>query len=260
MPTQSARPSARCRAYRPGRAAWLVSIVAALGLAACTTTPEPNPGAGSAGSAGTTPDERLLNEQSEDFVSQNVFEGAATNAALGCVLGAVIGLTMNGEAQAAAKGCAIGGVAGGIYGGVDGYLNAKEAQYKTNEAAKMRSMAADAREDTERLAELLETSQRVVENDKRKLEDLRAQVDAKQISVEQARAEAASVRRNSDQIETILADAREKRDNYVAARDSLQTSDTAELDAEIGRLETEIAALETQLAAVNSSLQLNGLG
>ena len=66
--------------------------------------------------------------------------------------------------------------------------------------------------------------------------------------------------RNSEQIETILADAREKRDSYAAARARLDTNDTAELDREIARLEGEIDRLETQLASVNASLQLTGLG
>jgi chromosome segregation ATPase len=99
----------------------------------------------------------------------------------------------------------------------------------------------------------------VAENDRRRIDELKMRIDAKQITVEQARAEASLVRENTAQIEGVLAEARTRRDNYLQARAELASSDAGELDREIARLSGEIAELETQLTLVNSSLQVSGL-
>ena len=124
----------------------------------------------------------------------------------------------------------------------------------------MEAMARDVKEDNQQLAEMIDTARRVVDNDRRRLEELQQKVDSKVLTLEQAKAEAAVIRDNSAQIEDILEEARKKRDLYSDARSQLSTSDTAELDSEISRLNSEIAQLETQLNTVNSALKVSGLG
>lgn len=229
--------------------------VLALCLAACATAPVPT-----SGTAGLTPDEVALREQSASFVAQNVFEGAVVNAAIGCVLGAILVYSLTGEGDDAAVGCGVGGAAGAVYGGVDGYVTAKRTQAAENELAAIRAMTADVRSENEKLARLVESSQRVAENDRLRVDALKARIDAKQITLEQARAEAKLVRENTAQIDQVVAEARERRDNYVEARAKLAPSaNTQELDSEIATLNGEITELETQLTLVNSSLQVSGL-
>jgi hypothetical protein len=227
----------------------LFSFAMALTLAACATNYEH-----------LTGDERLLHEQSDSFVAENVFGGAGTGALIGVFVGALLGAAIGDDAESIGYGAAAGAAAGAIAGGVDGYLQAKQARYEADQVLMPRAVAADVRKDNQKLSELLQTASRVVEADKQKLARLQAQVQAQQITLDRARAQAAAVRENSETIEQTLEDAREKRDNYVHARNRLSWGDTAELDWEINQLDTEIAALDQQVAALNASLELTGLG
>jgi hypothetical protein len=74
-----------------------------------------------------------------------------------------------------------------------------------------------------------------------------------------ARVQAAFIRQNTAAIAAIVDDARKRRDDFLAARKSLQGSDTNAVDREIDRLDSEIAQLESQLASVNASLTLTEL-
>lgn len=227
-----------------------VALASALALGACQTI----------GGPPLTADEELLRTQSDSFVAENTLGGAATGAAVGCLILGILSVAANNNASGAGTACAVGAAAGAVVGGIDGYMKAKDAQYKANETAKMEAMAMDVKADNEQLAEMIDTARRVVDNDRRKLDELQRKVDSKQLTLEQARAEAAVIRDNSQQIEGILEEARNKRDLYTDARSRLTTSDTAELDDEISRLNSEIAELETQLNTVNSALRVSGLG
>ena len=52
-----------------------------------------------------------------------------------------------------------------------------------------------------KLGRLVESSQRVAENDRRRIDALKARIDSKQITLEQARAEAKLVQENTAEIE-----------------------------------------------------------
>jgi uncharacterized protein YcfJ len=204
-----------------------------------------------------TADEKLLHEQSDSFVEENVIGGAATGAIIGAIAGALLGAAIGGDAESAGYGAAAGLGAGAIVGGVDGYLQAKQAQEGANEVLMARSVAEDVRKDNQKLAAVLQTTTRVVEAEKQKLARLQEQVASNQITLDEARDKAASVRENSEVIEDVLSDAREQRDKYIDARNQLVYS--AELDGEINRLNSEIAELERQLASLNTSLELTDL-
>ena len=222
-------------------------------VSGCSTSSEIEP-------AQMTLDERQLREQSDSFVVESAGGGAIVLGTIGCILGATLVAFGGGDVGDVGRACAVAGAIGAVAGGVDGYMNAKEAQYKTNETAKMRSMAEDVRADNEKLRTLLESTRRVTENDQKRLDALKAEVDARTMTLEQAESEAAIVRANSEQIEEILNDVKDKRDLYLEAREQLRTNNTAELDKEIQRLNQDIAELEGHLGTVNASLQLTGLG
>jgi outer membrane lipoprotein SlyB len=221
--------------------------MAALLLAGCATSTE-----------NMTADEQLLREQSDSFVAENVFGGAAEGAVIGAIAGAILGGLIGGDATSMGYGAAAGAGAGAIAGGVDGYIQGKEAQYQANQVLMARSVAEDIRADNEELAKVLQTASRVVEADKQKLAKLQSQVAAKEMSLDQAQQEAALVRENSETIAGVLEDAKTKRDKFAESRGQLST-DTAEVDAEIGRLNTQIAQLEQQLDQLNASLELTDL-
>lgn len=236
------------RLHRHGR---YLCLAAALALAGCQTTGD---------GLILTQDEELLRTQSSSFVVENTAGGAAAGAAIGCLLVGLLVVASRGNSNDIATACAAGAVGGAVLGGVDGYMKAKQAQYKSNQIAMMESVAADARADNEKLSEAVETARRVAELDRQRLDNLARRVDAKQITVEQARNEAQVIRDNTRQIETILDGAREKRDTYVEARNSMGGGNPAALDGEIARLNQEIAVLETQLSSVNASMRVAGLG
>jgi outer membrane lipoprotein SlyB len=225
---------------------WLAGAVVCLLLAGCATSTE-----------NMTADEQLLREQSDSFVAENVFGGAAEGAIIGAIAGAILGGIIGGDATSMGYGAAAGAGAGAIAGGVDGYIQAKEAQYQADQVLMARAVAEDIRADNEKLANYLQTASRVVERDKQKLALLQSQVATKQMSLDQAREEAALVRDNSETIAGVLDDAKAKRDNYVESRASL--ADTSDVDAEISRLNTQIAQLEQQLTQLNASLELTDL-
>jgi hypothetical protein len=234
---------------------WVAIGTAAMFLAGCAS-----PSYRSASAPGLTPDERLLREQSDSFVQDNVFGGAVTGAVVGCVAGAILGALIAHDAKAAAIGCGAGGAGGAIVGGADGYMQAKSAQAQANQVVMAQSVAEDVRKQNQELETAVQTAQRVVDGDQRKIEALQARLASKQVTLAQAQAEAEAVRDNSRTIQTILADAQKKRDNFVQARSKLPGGDTADIDAQIAAMNSQIAQLEQQVSSINASLKMSGLG
>src|SRR6516162_159965 len=212
------------------------------------------------GNGNLTSDEKLLREQSDSFVQDNVFGGAATGAIVGCLLGGLLGALLGGRGADAAIGCGAGAAGGAIVGGVDGYMNAKAAQNQSNKILMTRSVTSDIRKENAKLESAVQTAQRVADSDQKKLDQIKSELAAKTISTENARAQASVIRQNSAAIAQILDAARKNRDNFVDARNKLQGGvDTTELDQQISQLDAEIAQLQNQLASVNTSLSLTGL-
>ncbi|MEQ8710128.1 MAG: hypothetical protein RIC36_14140 [Rhodospirillales bacterium] len=233
------------------------SLICALLLSACQTT---SPDGGAPYSGPLSADEELLRTQSDGFVTENVAGGALAYGTAGCLALGTVSIITNGDIRNAGTACLTGLVLGGVAGGVDGYMKAKEAQQKADRITIAKAMADDVRAENEKLSEMVATSRRIVETDRRRIEDLARKVDAKILTLEQARAEAGVIRNNSAQIENILQAAREKRDGYQEARRRVSSGNTAELDAEIARLNVEINELEKQLDSVNTTLRVTGLG
>ena len=239
----------RAPLYRSGL--WLCLVAAALPIAGCA-------GSGHRGSA----DGQLASEQSDSFVADNTVGGATTGAVIGCIAGilldAAIIVATNGIASPGI-GCAIGGAAGAVAGGVDGYTQGKEAQAQADQVLMTRSLTGDIEQENARLQPAVEAAQRVVDSDREKLDRIKSDLAAKTISLDNARVQAAFIRQNTAAIAAIVDDARKRRDVFLTARKSLQGSDTAAVDRQIGQLDSEIAKLESQLASMNASLTLTEL-
>jgi hypothetical protein len=214
---------------------------------------------GSSQQANLSSDEQLLREQSGTFVQDNALGGAATGAVIGCVAGTLLAALLGARGGSMAIGCGAGAAAGGIAGGAQGYMQGQEAQTQANQVLATRASTKDIEQENARLQSAVATAQRVVDSDQQKLDQIKAELAARTITLDDARAQAAVIRDNTTQIAAILDAARKNRDNYIAARNSMQGTDTSALDQQIAQLNNEIASLETQLASVNTTLALTGL-
>jgi len=204
----------------------------------------------------------LQSEQSDSFVQDNAVGGAATGAVLGCVAGTILDILLAVATHGGASpglGCAAGAATGAVAGGVEGYTQGQAAQAQANKVVMTRSVTADIEKENAKLQTALQTAQRVIDTDQKQLDQIKSELAAKSISLEDARAETAAIRDNTAQIADILNTARRKRYDFLAARGQLPANDTAAIDREIAVLNGEITQLETQLASVNISLTLTGL-
>jgi hypothetical protein len=235
--------------YRSGL--WLCLISALLPIAGCATSQHQGSGDG-----------QLASEQSTSFVADNTAGGAATGAVVGCVVGilldALLLVATNGGGSLGI-GCGAGGAVGGIAGGIDGYRQGEEAQTQAHQVLLTQSITKDIEKENAALRPAVQTAQRVVESDQRKLVEIKSDLEAKTISLDNAHVQAAFIRRNTAEISAILDDARKNRDSFIASRNQLQGGDTTALDQQIAQLNNQITQLETQLASVNAALTLTEL-
>ena len=236
--------------YRSGL--WLCLVSALLPIAGCATSQHQGSGDG-----------QLASEQSASFVAENTGGGAATGAVVGCVAGILLDVLLlvatHGGGDSLGIGCAVGGAVGGIDGGIDGYRQGEEAQTQAYQVLRTQSLTKDIEKENAALRPAVETAQRVVESDQKKLVEIKSDLEAKTISLDNAQVQAAFIRRNTAEISAILDDARKNRDSFIASRNQLQGSDTTALDQQIAQLNNQITQLETQLAGVNASLTLTPL-
>jgi hypothetical protein len=230
---------------------WFCLIAAALQVGGCA----------SPGRVGS-PDDQLQAEQSDSFVRDNTVGGAGMGSVIGCVAGTLLDVLLIVAVHVPLPpgiGCGAGAVAGGIAGGVDGYRQGQEAQAQANQILLTRLMTDEIRKHNEELRSAVEAAEVILEGDQEKLAQIRSALAAKTITLDNAKAEAALIRNDSNRIFAVVDGAAKNRDDFLAARRKLRGADTAALDQQIAQLNGQIAELETRLAAVNSSLALTGL-
>ena len=204
----------------------------------------------------------LQNEQSDSFVQDNAVGGAATGAVLGCIAGTILDVHLAVATHGGASpgiGCAAGAAAGAVAGGVDGYEQGQAAQAQATQVVMTRSVTADIEKENDKLQTALQTAQHVVDTDQKQLDQIKSELAAKSISLEDARAQTAAIRDNTAQIADILNTARKKREDFLAARGQLLGNDTTVVDREIAVLTGQITRLETELVSLNASLTLTEL-
>lgn len=235
-----------------------VALAAALSLSvsACQTT-----GFGtSAPDVPLTPAEQQLRDDADRF-NETVLGGAATGAVIGAVLGALLAAS-SGKGENIARGALIGAAAGGVLGGADGYLTAKAQENANNKVRMLNAMAADVRKDNDRLERIVANSNQVLADSKDQLEQIKADLAAKKVSVAEATAQREKVEENRKLLQTTLETAEKKRDNYreAAAKLRAQGGNTGEMDREIARLEQQVHDLESNVASLNSALEVTRVG
>lgn len=250
-----------------------LALSASLALSACATTQRGDGGMGGGAAAGTstasTPADCSPNNpnltaaerqmcKDADIFNETVAGGAMTGALIGGLIGALAGLASGGNGRSAAQGALIGAVAGGVMGGVDGYVTAKAQEQSNNRVRMVNSMAADIEADNAKLEKLVESSRRVLEDSKQRIEKVNADYNAGRASLAQVQAENRRLAANRDRLEGWLKEARARRDNYVAAANQMRRggASTQQMDAEIAQMNAEVAQLEQTLQGMNSAMSI----
>ncbi|MFD2265041.1 hypothetical protein ACFSM5_19205 [Lacibacterium aquatile] len=230
-------------------------VVAAMGLAACQTTDQ--------SSRPLTPAEQQLRAEADTF-NETVAGGVVTGVVVGALLGALVGAASGGKnrGQAIATGAAVGAAAGGVLGGVDGYMTAKAQENANNKVRMLNSMTEDAKKDTDRLRRMVASSNTILADSKDRLEDIKADVAAKRLTVAQANAERSRIEANQALMQKTLETGVEKRNSYkeAAQRMKAQGGNTAEMDAQIAAMEKQVQELEANVSSLNSALEVTRVG
>lgn len=231
------------------------AVAACFLLAACASDGN-KPGSGPNGQL--TPEEQRLRQQADTF-NQTVVEGAV----VGCIAGTLLGLLVagkNNRGEGAAVGCAAGAAVGG---GAGAYVADKQEEYANTEQ-RYNAMIDDVHKDNERLAGLIQTARSTIATDKGRIEQIDADLAAKKITMDQAKARMARVDDNTAYLQKTIASLKDRRDKYVAANQQSQagtsTAQRAKMDQEIKNLEGQIAQLDDQLNSLVARRKVSNVG
>lgn len=201
-----------------------------------------------------TADERALREE-----SQRLTEVVAQGGVVGALIGGLLGAALGGK-----RGAVIGAGAGGVVGGLGGYYVGKRQTAYATEEARIEAMIADVRADNVRLAGYIETAERVIAADRRRLDRLKADLAAAEISAAAAERELGAIRDNHAVIAETLESVRQQRDGYrqalAQASQDMPNVDLAAMDAEVRQMELQIAQLESELDSLDEALALTRIG
>lgn len=228
-----------------------------------------------------TPEEQKLYDQSRDF-DQTIAEGLISGAILGGLVGAGIGALANSKnrGKGAAVGAGIGAASGALLGtgGALYYANKKEKYAKEEDA--LDAVLADLKTQNGKLEELVSTTRTVVASDMQKLDEVKADLDAKKISAAEAQRRLEGVSQNEKLLQNTIASLKERRDEWkeVATQaradvegkgeqngngskgqapkppgdNQLQAAKLGDIDVEIGRVEQQIALMENELSVLTA--------
>lgn len=189
-----------------------------------------------------TPEEQRLRQQAEVF-NNTVLEGALVGAAIGSLSGLLT--------RRDAKGALVGGVAGAALGSAAGHYIAQKQQEYANTEERIDAVIADAREDNQRMSELVSTSKKVIAADKRRIAQLEKQIASGAISKEKARRQLADIEANERYLSKTAANLeRRKRDWEVIAEQAQDQSTSGQRKAmtgEIKKMEAQIGSMEREL-------------
>ncbi|WP_416896963.1 MAG: hypothetical protein ACMVY4_15810 [Minwuia sp.] len=206
-----------------------------------------------------TPEERALREDAEVF-NETVFGGAATGAVIAgglCALGALLG---NNGGNALGR-CAIMAGVGGAIGAIDGYMVAKRQEAARKQVREIDLVTEEIEAKNVKLRRLVDSSRRVVDQNRQRLEEVRIKVAANAAREDELRREKDRLEANIDVMDDTLENLRDERDNYEEVVRELRAGgqNTAQLEAQIGEMNQQIAALErerNELEAINRAVRI----
>lgn len=222
----------------PGRHRLLPILLVTLSISACTGQPYRDP----YNNAPLSPSERQLRRQSSVFDNSYVQSCMATG-----IGAAVLTYLLSGEnrgrrsAAAFAAGCGIGM-------GVNSYVQQQRGRYRNNEQ-RMHAYIADIRNSNRHLQQLIATSARVREQDRRRIADIDHAYQSRRISRAEAERRLDRVRSNRDHLRETLHALLKKQTEWerVSRIERNSGVNTRRLDEEIARLREQVDHLEAEI-------------
>ncbi|HMN81957.1 MAG TPA: hypothetical protein PKA20_18810 [Burkholderiaceae bacterium] len=237
---------------RPGSRLIAALVALSLMLAGCQNGKLAMPGFGARD--GETPAEARMREDSSRF-NATVLGGTVAGCGIGAVV-AGLGCKMAGSDARKVRNCALAGcVVLGAAGAADGYHTAKQQQASRDRVRTTQAMAADVRQDNQKIQAFLESSDKVLADSRARLKDINAQVAARRISADQAATERRRIEQNRDLMQSTLDEMKQSRDVYrEAAKKEPSGGGSRDLDGELNQMNQKIASLERNVRAMNAAL------
>ena len=193
-------------------------------------------------SAERTPAQQEFSQRAEPF-NRTVWEGALIGAGAGALICSFFGDADNRVRDALL--CGAGGVFVGGLAAV--YVAHKQSEYANREDV-LDSMIADVRQKNDESEQLIEAMQAVVDEDRRKLAALRAQLDAGEITQVGYEVEIAHIGGDLTEMRNAVNGADELLVTFKQARDTYQEQNA---DVDTAALNDEIATLQGRIATMN---------
>lgn len=237
------------RQMHAGAAALFLVIVSG-----CATTGGFSGGTGTSGATGRPPPDPRLVQQGR-FFSRSGFQACMVGGGGAFLLTTLIEGNVT-------KNALIAGVAAcGVAMGANYYTDVRRSQYANNEQ-RLNAYIKDVQEDNARLANLNATTNQVIAESKTAIDRVKAQLAARQISMAQANSQLAKVDSDRAYLQSTLAKLRHKQQEYqkTAATERQQGTNTAALDAEIGKMQQQVDQLEYQLVQLNDYRTISARG
>ncbi len=216
-------------------------------------------GGPSAPPADETPAQRQLREDAEAY-NKVLLGGMLTGAAVGAGIGVLTCLfKRDDQGRCAVQRGIAGAVIGGVAGAADGYMTAKKQQATREKIREIDLVTADVRRDNETLDAFVKASDRSLAESRATANRLRADLNARRISTEQARSEHARIEHQAKLMQETLENMKKSRTVYAqtAAKAGATPVEKRNFDAEIRKLDREIAALERNVTAMNTVLSVS---
>ena len=243
---------------RETRARLLAGTMAgALLLTSCASPPPPQPAAGVEPGRPLTADEERMRSQAADY-NRTIAEGIAVGAAAGAGAGALAGLAAcRGKLECILIGAAVGAVLGGGLGGFGGKYYADKKERYNNEEQRLDAITADFKSNNHKLEDELSNIRVVTLDNKKRLEKVRKDLAAQQMSAEQARKELATIDSNRAFLQARVDELKKLRNDFrevaqQARADSGNNPRVAKMDGEINAMERQITLLQGELDALSA--------
>lgn len=203
---------------------------------------------------GETPAEARMREDSGRF-NATVLGGTVAGCGIGAVV-AGLGCKLTGGDSRKVRNCALAGcVVLGAAGAADGYHTAKQQQASRDRVRTTQAMAADVRQDNQKIQAFLESSNKVLADSRTRLKQIDAQVAARRITADQAASERRRIEQNRDLMQSTLDEMKQSRDVYrEAAKKEPSGGGSRDLDSELNQMNQKIASLERNVRAMNAAL------
>jgi hypothetical protein len=209
-------------------------------------------------SSGATGNGRVPTTPPDSLAAGDVAEMANTEATSNCVPGTLIDIvrivTTQGIAEPALN-CAIWGTPSGFAGDRNYRRAAAQAQAKQIQVTRL--VTKQIERENAQLESAIQAAEQVVASNQQRLEQIKASLATKTISLDNARAQAAGIRANNAQVAALLNEARERRQNLPVPSETNEGGDV--LDQQMRQLNAEISQLESQLDTMNRTMMLTGL-